>query len=153
MSDAESEPTPDPAPELEARRRAAAILEVLGGAKTPAQASEALGISIARYYLLEARALEGMVAALEPRPRGRGSSVGSTLEAARRENDRLRHELTRAQALSRTLQRASGVPPEEIEAQGGRRRRRRPRARALLAARALAPPVPPPPEVQQPPSG
>ena len=137
---------PPRVPELEARRRAAAILEVLGGALTPAEAAESLGISIARYYLLEARALEGLVGACEPRPRGRAGSHGSTLESAKRENDRLRHELTRTQALTRTLQRAAGVGGfSEEQADAQPRRRRRPRARALLAARALSPPPPMPP--------
>jgi hypothetical protein len=37
----------------DARRRAAAVLEVLAGARTPTQAAEALGVSLPRYYLLE----------------------------------------------------------------------------------------------------
>ena len=52
----------------EANRLAVAILEVLAGLRTPADAAAALGISVPRYYQLETRALEGMVTALEPRP-------------------------------------------------------------------------------------
>lgn len=43
----------------DARRRAAAVLEVLAGARTPTQAAEALGVSLPRYYLLEQRAIGG----------------------------------------------------------------------------------------------
>lgn len=41
----------------EARKLAAAILEVLGGTLTPADAAAAMGVSPPRYYLLESRAL------------------------------------------------------------------------------------------------
>jgi hypothetical protein len=159
MNDEHSEPSPlnptpepitpetPPAGDLETRRRAAAVLEVLGGALTPAEAAEALAISLPRYYLLEARALEGLVAACEPRPRGRGSPEGRSAQALRRENDRLRQDLTRTQALARAMQRASGIPEQEQDpssTDGRTRRRRRPHARALRAAKILAPPSPPP---------
>jgi hypothetical protein len=129
---------------LETRRRAAAVLEVLGGEKTPAQAALALSISIARYYLLEARALEGLVASCEQRPRGWAGSKRRGLRALQKENDRLRAELSRTQALARAIQRTTGLPEHEDEDgngdTGGRaRRRRRPHARALRAAKALVP--------------
>src|SRR5215204_2798686 len=102
---------PNPA-DLEMRRRAAAVLEGLGGAKTPTEAAEALAISLPRYYLLEARALQGLIMFCEPRPRGRSNGEGRTLEALRRENERLRQDLTRTQALARAVQRAAGMPAD-----------------------------------------
>lgn len=133
-----SEPAQDPVtPDPETRRRAAVVLEVLGGAKSPPEAAAALGVTLATYYLLEARALEGLVAACEPRPRGRGGSRASTLEAVRRENERLRHELTRAQSLARAVQRAAGTPAEDAASDARPRRRRRRRSRALKAAQEL----------------
>lgn len=155
----EPPPAPDgdlvdsPAPDLEARRRAAAVLEVLGGAKTPAEAAEALGITLATYYLLESRALEGLVAACEPRSRGRSSAPARTLQALKRENDRLRQDLSRTQALARAVQRAAGMPVNEDDGNPSRvQSRRRPRARALRAARLLAPPTAPPAPSFPPPS-
>lgn len=135
----DGEPKPDGcAPDPETRRRAAAVLEVLGGAKSPPEAAEALGVTLVTYYHLEARALEALVAACEPRPRGRSGSRSGTLEAIRRENERLRHELTRAQSLARAVQKAAGVAPEGDDDRPRRRRRRR--ARALRAADKLLPP-------------
>src|SRR5262245_30685610 len=63
----------------EARRLAAAILEVLAGARTPTQAAQALGLSLPRYYLLESRALHGILVACERRSVGRGPSAESAL--------------------------------------------------------------------------
>src|SRR5271155_4376029 len=54
----------------DAKQRAAAILEVLAGGRTPTQAAQALGLSLGRYYLLEDKALAAVVAACEPQPRG-----------------------------------------------------------------------------------
>jgi hypothetical protein len=131
-------------PDLEMRRRAAAVLEVLGGAKSPSEAAESLEISLPRYYQLEARALEGLITACEPRARGRGRSAGEgkTFHALRKENDRLRQDLTRTQALTRAVQRAAGMPggdDDKIPAEGRGRRKRRASARALRAARQLSP--------------
>lgn len=153
----EVEPSTDPSgpPDLETRRRAAAVLEVLAGAKTPADAAEALSISIARYYLLEARALEGLVVSCEPRPRGRASFQGRSLVSLKKENDRLRADLTRTQALARAIQRTTGLPENgqgDAPVDGRTRRRRRPHARALRAARNLAPPPAPSAPLPQEPS-
>src|SRR5262249_41138761 len=54
----------------EAKRLAAAILEALAGVRGPAEVAQALGISLARYYQVETRALGGLLAACEPRRRG-----------------------------------------------------------------------------------
>jgi|SRR5579859_854941 len=128
-------------PEYQKRRRAAAVLEVLGGAKGPAEAAEALGIALPSYYLLEARALEGLVEACEPKPRGRAAGEGKTFHALKRENERLRQDLTRTQALTRAVQRAVGMQAEKDAppANSPIRRRRRATARALRAARELLP--------------
>lgn len=129
------------ATELQMRRRAAAVLEVLGGAKSPVEAAEGLGIALPSYYQLEARALEGLVSACEPRPRGRVAGEGKTFQALKNENERLRQDLTRTQALTRAVQRAAGMqtkgdaPPADAPV----RRRRRATARALRAARELVP--------------
>jgi|SRR6185295_20175999 len=135
-------PDPGPTSELEMRRRASAVLEVLAGARTPSEAAEALSISLPRYYLLEARALEGLITSCEPRPRGWAAREGRSVHALRRENDRLRADLSRTQALARAIQRTTGLPEKEEAraASGGRvHRKRRPRARALRAAKALLP--------------
>ena len=58
----------------EARRMAALILETLGGLRTASEASEVMGVALVRYYVLEERALEAMIGAMEPRPRGRQRS-------------------------------------------------------------------------------
>src|SRR5580765_9107296 len=68
----------------EAKRLAAAILEVLAGARTPTEAATALGLSVPRYYQVEAQALRGLLQACEPRPQGRGRAPDSGLATLRR---------------------------------------------------------------------
>jgi len=126
----------------EARRLAAAILEVLAGTRTPTQAAQALGLSLPRYYALELRALQGMLVACEPRSMGRGQSPQSALAALRRECDQLRRECTRQQTLVRAAQRSIGLAPPVAPARrplpnGKLRRRRKPTARALRAVARL----------------
>src|SRR5688572_22570312 len=82
---------------LETRPRAATVLEVLGGETTSAQAALALCLTIARYCLHAARAIEGLVACCELRARGRGGSKRGALRALQLENDRLAAALSRAQ--------------------------------------------------------
>lgn len=130
----------------ETRRRAAVILEVLAGVRTPASAAEALQIGPPRYYLLEQRALQGLVAACETRPKGRTSTAGQQITRLERELAVCRRELARQQALARAAQRALGVsvpasPPAKSSAPPApgvkSRRRRKPVVRALRAARVL----------------
>ena len=125
----------------EAKRLAAVILEVLAGAKDTADGSQALGVSLARYYVLETRALQGILAALEPRPRGKRVSAAAELDHLRRDKARLEREVTRLQALLRASQRAIGLVPPKASAGSklGRtgRRKRRGTARALRAVSAL----------------
>lgn len=99
-----------------ARKHACVLLEVLSGLKGPGEAAEALSISLPRYYVLETRALEGFVKALEPRERGpRTSSAETLLAEARKEKDALRRELTRAQSMLRMARRAAGLAPEKAK--------------------------------------
>jgi hypothetical protein len=123
-----------------AQQLAAAILEVLAGARTPQQAADALAVSLPRYYHLESRALRGLLQACVPRPRGRVRSPASELAAARQENARLQRELGRQQALVRAAQRCVGLPPPpappRTPAKSGKRRRK-PTSRALSVARRL----------------
>jgi hypothetical protein len=124
----------------EARRLAAAVLEVLAGLHTPSEAARAVGVSLARYYQLEQRALDGLVAACEPRRRGRCPG-GNPAGDLRRECERLRRECARQQALVRATRRSVGLaeppdPPATPEVRP-RRRKRRPTARALRAAALL----------------
>jgi hypothetical protein len=133
-----------PCPEAsdQARRLAAAILEVLAGARTTGDAARALGLSLARYYQIEARALAGLVSACEDRRRGRRGGPGGELAALRRECEQLRRECSRQQALARATRRTAGLTPAPAPAaaEGGpRRRARRPTARALKMAALLRP--------------
>jgi hypothetical protein len=121
----------------EAQRQAAAILEVLAGARTPTQAAEALGVSVPRYYQLEGRALQGLVSACEPRSQGRGSSPARELALLRRQHDRLQRELVRQQTLLRMAQRSIGLAPPPAVKKGSKKRVRRPVVRALGAATQL----------------
>jgi hypothetical protein len=124
----------------EAKRLAAAILEVLAGARTPTEAAQALGMSLPRYYLLEDRALQGMLVACEPRSLGRGPSSESALAALRRECDQWRRDCIRQQTLVRAAQRTIGLAPPTPAARGPERngKKRRPRRRTARALRAAA---------------
>jgi hypothetical protein len=127
----------------EAQRLAAAILEVLAGVRTPSQAAEALGVSLPRYYQMETRALQALVAGCAPRPRGPGRNAERELRALRRQHERLQREVSRQQTLLRLAQRTLGLAPPKVAVNqpGGkdarRKRRRKPVVRALRAAAAL----------------
>lgn len=119
----------------EAKRLAAVVLDVLAGSRTPPQAAEALGVSLPRYYQLEARALGGLVAACESRPRGRQPDAGAELAGVRKELERVKRELGRAQSLVRLTQRTVGVAPPAPAKPG--RRKRKPVVRAMRRAEQL----------------
>jgi hypothetical protein len=129
---------------------AAAILEVLAGARTPTDAAAALGIAVPRYYLWEQRALEGLVAACEPRPVGQVVSERHQIAVLQKEVARLKQDCARQQALVRAAQRTIGLAPPptakpvpKANGKSGDRvtkntpRKRRPVVRALKAAAAL----------------
>jgi hypothetical protein len=141
---------------VEAKRRAAVILEVLAGVRTPAGAAAVLGTRLPRYYLWEERAVQGLVAACGPRPQGRIVRPDRQLARLERELALARRDLARHQALARTAQRVLGLPaPAEAHPSGAtsgkgkgkmksrdapsgtRPRHRRPTVRALRAARLL----------------
>ncbi len=116
-----------------ARTSAAVVLEVLAGIRGTSAAAHALGVSAMRYYQLEKRAVEGLVAACEPRPIGRqpGSSDDGRLQ---KECDRLKQDVSRHQALLRSAQRALGVAPAPSvvgKPESGKRMKRKPTVRAL----------------------
>jgi len=108
------------------------ILEVLAGLRTPTEASQALGITTMRYYVLERRAMEGMVASLVPRPKGKRKRPEDAVQEMRRETVRLEREVARLQALVRVAQRTMKLPPPPTrdKKKGAARRPRRPQVRA-----------------------
>jgi hypothetical protein len=126
---------------------AAAILEVLAGARTPGDAARVLGMSLPRYYQVETRALNGLLAACESRPKGRQPNPANETIGLRQENERLKREITRHQALARAAQRAIGLAPSPAPTAKDRtpgssgapvkKTRRRRMARALSVAQRL----------------
>jgi hypothetical protein len=144
---APTSPPPPPAASPDARRIAVAILEVLAGIRSITDAAVALGVAPARYYVLEARAVAGLIAACEPRAPGplAGGGLAGEVDRLRAERDRLRDEAARYQALARIAQSAfaplgglgasAAVPPP-----AGTTVRQQRAARA--AAHAASPPAP-----------
>jgi hypothetical protein len=136
---------PDSGQSSSASRRAVAVLEVLAGTRTPGEAASVLRISVNYYYVLERKALRGLVQACEPAPKGPPKpSPEKQLEKLERELARCQRECQRQAALVRATQRAVGLPstaPPASKAGGktraGKRRRRKPGVRALLAAKSL----------------
>lgn len=126
-----------------ARRVAAILLEVLAGVRSAAEGAKALEVSLTRYYMLEQRALEALVAGCEPRRRGPGQDAGRQVERLTAKVGQLERELLRHQALIRAARRASGLgepaqPKAAPVSEGGKRRRRgSPRVRALRRAKQL----------------
>lgn len=127
----------------EAQRLAATILEVLAGMRSPPNASQALSISLPRYYQLEARALEGLVAALAPRPLGKQPSLENRVKLLEKQLAAAHRQCARQEALVRVTQRTLGLataspaksPAPERDPLG--RKKRCPAVRALKAARGL----------------
>lgn len=136
------------APDPEANRRAAVVLEVLAGLRSPGDAAESLKISMAYYYVLEKKAIAGLVQACRAAPRGRvGPTPESQLAKLQRELEQCRNECQRQAALVRAAERSLGVPavPRKKPSQpadkngkvGRQRRKRKPSVRALQAAERL----------------
>jgi hypothetical protein len=110
-----------------ARRLAAVILEVLSGLRGPAEAAQAAGLSLPRYYAAEARALRGLLRGCEPAPRGRQPSAEGELQTLKLENQRLQKQCSRQQALLRLQQRTLGIsqaPGKASDTKKGKKRRR-----------------------------
>lgn len=125
----------------QARRAAVAVLQVMAGELTPSDAAKRLTLSVNRYYQLEGRALQAMVSALEPLPRGRRRGRDFELEKLRKAKARAERDATRFQALLRVAQRAlalSAPPPRagglKEGAPGKKARRPRVRARTVIAS-------------------
>src|SRR5688572_23063209 len=108
---------------------AALLLETLAGLRSAPEASEAMGVALARYYVLEARALEAIIQAMEPRPRGRPRTSEAELERLKSDVTRLEREVLRYQTLHRISQRAIGVPREESPPARATKKQRTVRAR------------------------
>lgn len=121
----------------DARKVAAAILDVLGGMRTPGSAAEAVGVSLARYYAIESRAIEGLVKACEPRAKGRAPSSDKEVAALKKHVETLIRECDRKQALLRAAQRAVGLGATPASSLLKGKRRRKPVVRALKAAAVL----------------
>jgi hypothetical protein len=128
------------------KRIAAVILEVLAGLRTVTAGAEALGITAMRYHVLERRALEGMIAALQPRPKGKRRRPEDALHELRREKVRLEREVGRLQALVRAAERSMRLPPAPARGKkaGEGRRARRPQVRAEKTIALLRAPEPEP---------
>jgi hypothetical protein len=133
------------------------VLDVLAGNRSPNDAASALGLSVARYYVIEHQAIDGLIAGCGPRQRGRQPDHGKEIARMTAENVRLTQALLRQQALVRTSQRSLGValpakPATTTSASPGRGKgKRQPKVRALRAAKRLKtatstapPPVPTP---------
>ncbi len=128
----------------EANRIVVAILEVLAGMRSPAEAASALKISLPRYYILETRALGGMVTACEPKPLGKQPSPQTRIASLEKELQQARRECARQQALVRAAQRSVGLSATEAQKgkapskrDGQGRKKRCPTVRALKAANTL----------------
>jgi len=125
---------------MEAKKLSALMLESLAGVRTPTDAAQQAGISAQRFYLLETRALQGIVRSLEPRRKGRQKGAEQLLAEALKEKDRLVRDLARTQALLRSAHRVIGVQPVtssekpgKIEGKGKRKKRPSPRAVKAVA--------------------
>jgi len=126
-----------PAVSPEGKRRAAVLLEVLAGVRTPRQAAEVLGLSLPGFYQLEDRATLQLQYGCEARPRGRQANGESKMAALVKEVERLKQEVARYQTLVRLTQRTVGVPPAAAAASAGQKRKRKPVVRAMRRAERL----------------
>lgn len=126
---------------VEARKTAAVVLEVLAGVRTPAEAAQELALSPACYYLLEARAMAGLLEACRPKEMGRAKNPDRELTTLRNEKERLQREVQRLMALQRITRRAVGVaqPVQERtpKVSGAKGRKKRKTVRALKAVKTL----------------
>lgn len=115
-----------------ARRHLAVLLEALSGLRGTTEAAEAMGVSLSRYYQLETRALQGMLSALEPRPRGPRKTKEAEIRALRAEKREVERELRRATSLLRAATRSVGVKPAKKGAKKKRARRGKARGATVL---------------------
>lgn len=135
--------------DLAARRRAACVLEVLAGVRSPEEAAAALALPLSGYFQLEEKALRGLVEGCGPQPRGRSPDLTRALEESKRRIGELEREVQRHQALLRGAQRSAGLMgslvgtvastarPATAAAKAVKPSGRRPKVRALRAVAAL----------------
>jgi hypothetical protein len=106
----------------EARKRVKLILEVLGGERSVDEACSELGISPARFYVLQTTMLTAAIEAFAPKPRGRPPQTISPdelrIEALMQRNLELEHELS----LARVRGEIAMTMPEALER--GRKKKR-----------------------------
>ena len=119
----------------EARRAAAIVLEVLAGLRTPTEAGIALEISATHYYNIEARGLQGLVAALEPKPPGKRPDLSLKIAELEGEKKVLAAELARTHGLLRMARNAIGIRSPEREDSEGRTKKPRGKRKASVRAR------------------
>lgn len=110
-----------------AKQITSVVIETFSGAVGTTEAAERLGVSLSRYYQLEAKALQGMLTALEPKPRGKTKTPAKEIQALKAEKKALEQELRRHQALLRAAHRTVGLPAKKKAAasssrRGGRKR-------------------------------
>jgi hypothetical protein len=115
-----------------AKQCAAVILEVFAGIRGAQEAGEALGLSANRYYQLEARGLQAMVNALEPKPRGRQRRPEDEIAKLTVEKERLEREVGRLMSLVRASRRSLGISGP-TKAAKGRSRKRGHRGKKVIA--------------------
>jgi hypothetical protein len=80
---------------VQARKLAAVILEVLAGLRSVPNAAAACELSLPRYYVCELRALQGLLAACEPPPRGRQPTALGEITALKRRCEQLQQQVVR----------------------------------------------------------
>ena len=93
----------------QSRKAVAAILEALSGEIGTSEAAKLLGVSLSRYYQLESRALQGMLAAMEPKKRGIQKTPEREILGLQAEKVLLEKELRRHQSLLRAANRSLGL--------------------------------------------
>jgi outer membrane murein-binding lipoprotein Lpp len=122
----------------DARRVAALVLEVLAGMIRPSDAARLLKVSLPRYYQVELRALEGLVKACEPAPKGPKQDIQKEVQKLERKVSRLENDCVRFQSLARAAGRTVGLPAtrEDKKADKGKVKRK-PTIRALKVAKGL----------------
>jgi hypothetical protein len=133
-------PRSSPSASSTAQRRAAVILEVLGGVRTVPEAARTLGICTNHYYLLERKALAGLVAACEPQAKGKRPDPEKQLASIRQALERSERECQRQAALVRATQRALNLPappPDRASSATARRKDGKPRRNRKKSVRAL----------------
>jgi len=116
-----------------AKQSAAVILEVFAGVRGASEAGEALGVSPNRYYQLEARGLQGMITALEPRPKGKQKTPQDEIRKLAAEKDQLAREVGRLTSLVRASRRSLGISSTPSKKAKSRSRRRGHRGKKVIA--------------------